>query len=97
RIDVPIRFLSCEPLLGPLPRLDLAGISWVIVGGESGSGHRPMEVEWVREIRDKVVAADVAFFFKQWGGHTPKAGGRQLDGIEWNQWPEPSISEAGTA
>ena len=97
RINVPIRFLSCEPLLGALPSLDLSGVSWVIVGGESGPGHRPMEVEWVREIRDKVVAADVAFFFKQWGGHTPKAGGRQLDGIEWSQWPEPAISELDTA
>jgi protein gp37 len=98
RIDVPIRFLSCEPLLGPLPRLDLEGISWVIVGGESGPGHRPMAIEWVREIRDFTLEAGSAFFFKQWGGHTPKAGGRELDGVEWNQWPSaPSVTESKTA
>ncbi|MGI8516659.1 MAG: DUF5131 family protein [Acidimicrobiia bacterium] len=98
RIDVPVRFLSCEPLLGPLPRLDLSGISWVIVGGESGPGHRPMELDWVREIRDETLESEAAFFFKQWGGHTPKAGGRQLDGVEWNQWPEPAaIPESDSA
>jgi protein gp37 len=97
RINVPIRFLSCEPMLGPLPSVDLSGISWVIVGGESGPGHRPMKIEWVREIRDKVVEAEVAFFFKQWGGHTSKAGGRQLDGVEWSQWPQTTIDESDTA
>ena len=98
RIDVPIRFLSCEPLLGPIPRLDLEGIAWVIVGGESGPGHRPMAIEWVREIREKTFEAGAAFFFKQWGGHTPKAGGRTLDGAEWNQWPATlSPSESETA
>ena len=68
-------------------RIDLTGISWVIAGGESGPGHRPMKPEWVREVRDQCLAADVAFFFKQWGGLRPKSGGRALDGAEWNQYP----------
>lgn len=92
KIDVPIRFLSCEPLLGPLPSLNLEGISWVIVGGESGPGHRPMAAEWVREMRDMSTHSGAAFFFKQWGGHTPKAGGRNLDGVEWSQWPDPEVA-----
>jgi protein gp37 len=87
RVPAAVRFLSLEPLLGPLPRLPLAGISWVIVGGESGVKHRPIEARWVGEIRDQCVRAGVAFFFKQWGGRTPKAGGRRLDGREWNQMP----------
>lgn len=82
-----IRFLSCEPLLGPLPSLNLDGIDWVIVGGESGPTHRPIEADWVREIRDRCVEAGVAFFFKQWGGRTPKAGGRELDGRTWDEFP----------
>jgi protein gp37 len=82
-----IRFLSCEPLLGPLPSLDLAGIDWVIVGGESGIGHRPIHPDWVRDLRDRSVAAGVPFFFKQWGGRTPKAGGRELDGRTWDEYP----------
>ena len=81
------RFLSCEPLLGPLPSLDLTDIDWVIVGGESGEGHRPIDQRWVRDIRDRCVEAGIAFFFKQWGGRTPKAGGRLLDGREWNEMP----------
>ena len=79
-VPAAVRFLSCEPLLGPLPGLDLDGIGWVIVGGESGHGHRPVGEEWVRDIRDACVAAQVPFFFKQWGGRTPKAHGRTLDG-----------------
>jgi protein gp37 len=82
-----VRFLSCEPLLGPLPSLDLAGIDWVICGGESGPGHRPADPAWVRELRDRCIGAGVAFFFKQWGGRTPKAGGRRLDGRTWDQYP----------
>lgn len=97
RIDVPVRFLSCEPLLGPLPSLDLDGISWVIVGGESGPCHRPIEGGWVRQIRDMSVDADIAFFFKQWGGRTPKAGGRLLDGREWSEWPAPIRTTAESA
>ncbi|MEZ5137353.1 MAG: phage Gp37/Gp68 family protein [Acidimicrobiales bacterium] len=82
-----VKFLSLEPLLGPLPSLDLAGIDWVIVGGESGPGHRPIRKTWVRSIRRACRSAGVAFFFKQWGGTTPKAGGRELDGRTWDQMP----------
>jgi protein gp37 len=82
-----IRFLSLEPLLGPLPSLSLAGIDWVIVGGESGRGHRPVDGYWVRDLRDRALKEGVAFFFKQWGGSTPKAGGRQLDGRTWDEMP----------
>jgi protein gp37 len=87
RTNAPIKFLSLEPLIGRIGHLDLRGISWVIVGGESGSGHRSVDPEWVREIRDQCNASGTAFFFKQWGGKTPKSGGRELDGIEWNQYP----------
>jgi protein gp37 len=82
-----VRFISAEPLLGPLSSLNLFGIDWLIVGGESGSNHRPMRSEWVRELRQRAADADVAFFFKQWGGRTPKAGGRELDGRIWNEFP----------
>jgi protein gp37 len=81
------RFLSLEPLLGPLPSLDLTNIDWVITGGESGKGARACDPDWVRTIRDQCQAADVAFFHKQWGGRTPKAGGRELDGCTWDQMP----------
>jgi protein gp37 len=84
-----VRFLSIEPLIGPVGTLDLAGIDWVIVGGESGPKARPMERAWVRSIRDQCKAEGVAFFFKQWGGFRPKTGGRRLDGREWNQFPKP--------
>ena len=83
-----VRFLSCEPLLGPLPGLDLSGIGWVIAGGESGPGHRPVHPDWVAAIRDLCAAQNVPFFFKQWGGRTPKAGGRELDGRVWDQLPQ---------
>jgi protein gp37 len=88
--DAPagVRFLSIEPLIGSVGTLDLTGIDWVIVGGESGPGARPMEREWVREVRDQCRTAKVAFFFKQWGGLRPKSGGRKLDGREWSQFPE---------
>jgi protein gp37 len=82
-----IRFLSLEPLLGPIGRLDLAAIDWVIVGGESGPRARPMHADWVREIRDQCELQGVAFFFKQWGGMRPKSGGRSLDNREWNEYP----------
>ena len=81
------KFLSLEPLLGPLPGLDLTGIDWVITGGESGPGARPMRVEWVREIRDTCVRSDVPFFFKQWGGVFKKRTGRTLDGRTWDEMP----------
>jgi protein gp37 len=83
-----VRFLSLEPLLGPLPSLNLDGIDWVIVGGESGLAARPMHPDWVRDIRDRCVEEGVAFFFKQWGGRTPKANGRDIDGRTWDQYPE---------
>jgi protein gp37 len=86
------RFLSCEPLLGPLD-LNLGGIDWVIVGGESGIGFRRMDPDWVRAIRSQCVDAGVAFFFKQFGGRTPKAGGRLLDGRTWDEYPEAVLSE----
>ena len=82
-----VRFISAEPLLGPLPSLDLAGIDWLIVGGESGPQHRPIDAGWVRDLRDRALEAGVAFFFKQWGGRTPKAGGRMLDGRTWDEMP----------
>ena len=82
-----VRFLSIEPLLGPVGEIDLEGISWVIVGGESGPRARPMRPEWVIDIRDRCARAEIPFFFKQWGGRTPKAGGRQIDGIEHNAMP----------
>ena len=90
--DVPaaVRFLSCEPLLGPLHGLDLTGIGWVIAGGESGPGCRPLDRTWVTDIRDACTAAGVPFFFKQWGGRTPKAGGRELDGVLWDEMPSPA-------
>jgi protein gp37 len=89
---VGVRFLSIEPLIGPIEDLNLAGVNWVIVGGESGPRARPMEREWVRSVRDQCKAAGVAFFFKQWGGVRPKTGGRKLDGREWSQFPKPPAS-----
>lgn len=83
-----VRFISAEPLLGPLPSLDLTGIDWLIVGGESGSSHRRMDQAWVRDLKSKAEAAGTAFFFKQWGGRTPKAGGRHLDGRTWDEYPK---------
>jgi protein gp37 len=87
--DAPagVRFLSIEPLLGRMGRLNLRDIDWVIVGGESGPGARPIKVEWVREIRDQCNESGVAFFFKQWGGLRPKSGGRELDGQEYSDFP----------
>lgn len=84
------RFLSLEPLLGPLTALNLSGIDWVIVGGESGPGARPMDPAWVADLRDQCLVADVPFFFKQWGGQNKKVTGRVLDGREWNQMPDES-------
>lgn len=86
-VPAAVRFLSLEPLIGPLDDLDLTGIGWVIAGGESGPNHRPMDPRWVVDIRDQCIAADVPFFFKQWGGRTPKQNGRRLDGQLWDQMP----------
>jgi protein gp37 len=87
QIDSPARFISFEPLLGPIGDVDLGGIAWAIVGGESGPRARPMRPEWAVELRDACQQANVAFFFKQWGGPTPKSGGRLLEGEEWNGFP----------
>jgi len=85
--DAAVKFLSIEPLIGAVGDIDLSGIDWVIVGGESGPGSRPMDVEWVRDIRDQCLEADVPFFFKQWGGTNKKKTGRLLDGRTWDQMP----------
>ncbi|WP_279479466.1 phage Gp37/Gp68 family protein [Aureimonas sp. SK2] len=82
-----VRFLSIEPLIGPVGDLDLTGIHWVIVGGESGPRARPMDPAWVLDVRNRCRAAGVPFFFKQWGGRTPKAAGRTLEGEVFNEWP----------
>lgn len=82
-----VRFLSCEPLIGPLPELDLRGIHWLIAGGESGPKARKMEPAWVRDLRDQSQAAGVAFFFKQWGGVRKDLTGRELDGRTWDDYP----------
>ena len=89
------KFLSLEPLLGPLPDLDLTGIDWVIVGGESGPGARPMKPAWVTEIRDQSLAAQVSFFFKQWGGVHKVKNGRELEGRTWDEMPR--IGETTTS
>jgi protein gp37 len=91
-----IKFVSFEPLLGPIGKIDLSGIAWAIVGGESGPRARPMAEEWAIDLRDQCRAADVAFFFKQWGGIRPKSGGRRLRGREWNQYPRlPKAQDLG--
>ena len=92
-VPAAIRFLSLEPLLAPLPRLDLTGIHWVIVGGESGPAARPMRKEWVLQIRDQCASAGVPFFFKQWGGVNKKHTGRALEGRTWDDLP-PRVIEA---
>lgn len=89
-----VRFLSIEPMLGPVDKVSLTGIHWVICGGESGPDARPMELEWVRELRDRCVAGGSPFFFKQWGGVHKKAAGRELDGRTWDQYPAASWRDA---
>jgi protein gp37 len=88
QVAAAVRFLSCEPLLGPLEEINLEGIHWVIAGGESGPRARPMDPQWVADLRDVCQKAAVPFFFKQWGGRTPKAGGRLLDGQTYDGMPE---------
>ena len=83
-----IKFLSLEPLLGPLPNLELSGIDWVIVGGESGPGARPIDISWVTDIRDQCLHANIPFFFKQWGGENKKKNGRLLEGRTWDELPD---------
>jgi len=91
------KFLSLEPLLGPIPNLDLGGIDWVVVGGESGVGARPMKPEWVTNIRDQCIKAQVPFFFKQWGGVNKKKAGRLLEGRTWDEMPTPQKAAARAA
>lgn len=96
RVPAALRFLSCEPLIGPLDSLPLRGIDWVIVGGESGPGARPMERSWVIEILQACRQAGVPFFFKQWGGTNKKRAGRILDGRTWDEMPESTAREASS-
>jgi protein gp37 len=88
RTQAAIKFLSLEPLLGPIPGLNLQDIDWVVVGGESGPGARPMKPEWVTDIRDQCLKAKVPFFFKQWGGVNKKKAGRLLEGRTWDDLPD---------
>lgn len=88
QIGASVKFLSVEPLLGPLPALNLNGIDWVIVGGESGPGARPMASGWVTDIRDQCATAEVPFFFKQWGGVNKSRTGRLLEGRTWDEMPD---------
>lgn len=95
RTGAHVKFLSLEPLIGPLPKLTLEDMGWVIVGGESGPGARPLDKAWVTDIRDRCHAAAVPFFFKQWGGVQKKRAGRTLDGRTWDEMPprvEPELS-----
>jgi protein gp37 len=89
-VPAAVRFVSIEPLLGPLPDLRLEDVDWVIVGGESGPRSRPMEPRWVEAIRDQCIAEGVPFFFKQWGGTRKKRAGRKLNGVTWDQMPRRS-------
>jgi protein gp37 len=97
RVPARVRFLSLEPLLGPVGSLGLKGIHWVIVGGESGAGARPMEEKWVRDIRHQCVQAQVPFFFKQWGGVHKSREGRILDGRTWDAMPDVGGAEESAA
>ncbi len=92
-IPASVRFLSLEPLLGPLPNLNLDSIDWVIVGGESGNGARDVKEEWVIEIKDQCTEAGVPFFFKQWGGVNKKENGRDLQGQQWDEMPDGAPSQ----
>ena len=94
RTGANVKFLSLEPLLGPLAGLDLSGIDWVIAGGESGPGSRPVDPDWVRSIRDQCINSEVTFHFKQWGGPNKKKTGRLLDGRTWDQFP---VTDAAAA
>ncbi|MFC1553437.1 DUF5131 family protein [candidate division KSB1 bacterium] len=91
--NAKIKFLSLEPLIGPVNKLNFENIDWVIAGGESGSKSRPIEEEWVKDIRDQCIESDVPFFFKQWGGYNKKKNGRLLEGKLWNEMPELPIED----
>lgn len=94
KVKAKVKFLSCEPLIGPLPKLKLKNIDWVIVGGESGHRPRPMEAQWVLDIQEQCEKADVAFFFKQWGGRNKKASGRLLNGRTYDEMPEQQLRQS---
>ena len=87
RVPSAVRFVSAEPLLGPLPSLNLTQVDWLIAGGESGPNHRPVDEQWIRSLHNQCDRVGTAFFFKQWGGIHPKAGGRMLDGRTWDAMP----------
>lgn len=89
RVPAAVRFISAEPLLGPLDRLELTGIDWLITGGESGHGYRPCDPQWVQDLHARCQVGGISFFHKQWGGRTPKAGGRELYGRTWDEFPAP--------
>lgn len=97
QVPAAVRFVSAEPLLGSLAAVDLTGLEWVIAGGESGHGARPMDPAWVDELQNRCGIADVAFFFKQWGGRTPKANGRQLHGRTFDAMPHPTVRWSAAA
>lgn len=98
KVPAAVRFISAEPLIGPIDRILLDGIHWVITGGESGNGHRRCDPDWVRQVRDHCLTENVAYFHKQWGGRTSKVGGRDLDGRTWDEMPKlgPQSKEAQT-
>ena len=95
QVPASVRFISAEPLLGPLEGLDLTGIDWLISSGESGPRHRPAKEEWLLELRDRCGRDGAAFFFKQWGGNRPKSGGRCLEGRTWDGMPTPTDRWSG--
>lgn len=91
-VPASVRFISAEPLLGPLDALSLDGIDWLIAGGESGRGHRPVKADWIRSLRDLCEMSETAFFFKQWGGPRPKSNGRLLDGRLHDEYPQRRVA-----
>jgi protein gp37 len=96
-VPAAVRFISAEPLLGPLEGLDLTGVDWLIAGGESGHRHRRVDPDWIRDLRDACGREGVAFFFKQWGGFRPKSNGRELDGRHWDEYPRAVRARCGAA
>jgi protein gp37 len=97
KVPAAVRFVSAEPLLEPLPGLNLEGIDWLIAGGESGTNFRPVREDWIRDLRDQCAETGTAFFFKQWGGHRPKAGGRELAGRTWDAMPVAQVRDSQVA
>ena len=97
KVPAAVRFVSAEPLLAPLPGLDLDGIDWLIAGGESGPGHRSVAAEWLTDLRAQCRSTGTAFFFKQWGGARPKSNGRELAGRTWSEMPTPKLRSLSSA